>query len=69
MYYSKMFELISDEINFLIERNTPKNKYELKKIEIKGNEVKLVFLDKILNKVKTMIYEFDSPKLILKKII
>lgn len=77
MYKSKMFELINDEINFLIE-SRPKNTLELKKIEIKelkkieikGFKVKLVFLDKSIMKVKTMNYEFDwlvSPKLIFKR--
>lgn len=64
--FSKMFELINDELNFLI-NNIPKGTLELKKIEIKGNKVKFVFLDKIDIKVKIMIYEIDwlssEPKL------
>lgn len=64
--YSKMFELINDELNFWID-----DKLELKKIEIKGIKVKLVFLDKTIMKVKTMNYQFDlfnvEPKLKFKK--
>lgn len=65
--YSKMFELCHDEINSIIE-NTPENKLELHKIEIKGNKVKFVFLDKSIMKIKVMHYEFDwfnpKPKLL-----
>ena len=65
--YSKMFELINDELNFLIDNNT----LELVKIEIKGIKVKFVFLDKNLMKVKTILYEIDrfsiEPKLRFKK--
>jgi hypothetical protein len=61
-----MFELINNELNFLND-----NTLELKKIEIKGIKVKLVFLDKNLMKVKTMLYEMDwlgpEPKLKFKK--
>lgn len=70
--YSKMFKLINDEINNIIE-NTPENKFELKKIEIKGNKVKLVFLDKYFMEVKTMNYQLDldwlnlEPKLKFKR--
>jgi len=68
--YSKMFKLINDELDFLID-NTPINTLELKKIEIKGIKVKFVFLDKNLMKVKTMHYEIDwfsnEPKLKFKK--
>lgn len=64
--YNKMFELINDEINSIIE-NTPKNTLELKKIEIKGIRVKFVFLDKSIMKVRTMSYQLDwfslEPKL------
>ena len=57
--YSKMFELINDELNSLND-----NTLELKKIEIKSNKVKFVFLDKLylgrpLMKVKTRLYEID----------
>ena len=39
--YSKMFELINNELNFLIN-----DELDLKKIEIKGNKVKFVFFKK-----------------------
>ena len=52
--YKKIFELINDKLNFHNNINL-----EVKKIEIKDNKVKLVFLDKNLMKVKTMRYEMD----------
>lgn len=65
--YSKMFELIDKELNSLND-----NALELKKIEIKGIKVKLVFLDKNDMKVKTILYEMDwfaqEPKLKFKKV-
>lgn len=65
--YSKMFELINKELNALND-----NALELKKIEIKGIKVKLVFLDKNDMKVKTILYEMDwfaqEPKLKFKKV-
>lgn len=63
--YRKMFELINDKLNF--HNNI---KLEVKKIEIKDNKVKLVFLDKNLMKVKTMRYEMDwiYSELKLKKV-
>lgn len=63
--YKKMFELINDKLNF--HNNI---KLEVKKIEIKDNKVKLVFLDKNLMKVKTMRYEMDwiYSELKLKKV-
>lgn len=72
--YSKMFELINDEINNIFENTyTTENKFEfestleLKKIEIKGIRVKFVFLDKSIMKVRTMSYQLDwfslEPKL------
>ena len=68
--YSKMFDLINDELNLLND-----NTLELKKIEIKSNKVKFVYLDRLyrdkpLMKVKTRIYEIDwfsEPKLKFKK--
>ena len=64
--YSKMFELINNEINFLHDK-----RLELKKIEIKGIKIKLVYLDRQLMEVKTMLYEMDlfsnEPKLKFKK--
>lgn len=61
--YSKMFELINKELNALND-----NALELKKIEIKGIKVKLVFLDKNDMKVKTILYEMDwfAPEPMLK---
>lgn len=65
--YSKMFELIDKELNALKD-----NALELKKIEIKGIKVKLVFLDKNDMKVKTIRYEMDwfapEPKLKFRKV-
>lgn len=52
--FKKMFELINDEINFLIN-----DKLDLKKIEIKGNKVKFVFLMSNLLTVKVVNYEMD----------
>ena len=64
--YSKMFELINNELNFLHDK-----RLELKKIEIKGIKIKLVYLDRQLMEVKTVLYEMDlfsnEPKLKLKK--
>ena len=64
--YSKMFELINNEINFLHDK-----RLELKKIEIKGIKIKLVYLDRQLMEVKTILYEMDlfsnEPKLKFKK--
>ena len=63
--YKKMFELINDKLNFHNNINL-----EVKKIEIKDNKVKLVFLDKNVMKVKTMRYEMDwiYSELKLKKV-
>lgn len=63
--YKKMFELINDKLNFHNNINL-----EVKKIEIKDNKIKLVFLDKNLMKVKTMRYEMDwiYSELKLKKV-
>ena len=67
--YSKIFELINDELGVL-SACTP-NTLELVKIEIRGIKVKLVFLDKKQMKVETRLYEVDffgqEPKLKLKK--
>ncbi len=64
--YSKMFELINDELNFLHDK-----RLELKKIEIKGIKIKLVFLDRNLMEVKIVHYEMDwfstEPKLKFKR--
>ncbi len=64
--YTIMFNLINDELNRLVD-----NTLELRKIEIKGIKVKLVFLDRNTVKVKTRNYEIDwfspEPKLVFKK--
>lgn len=64
--YSKMFELINDELNFLHDK-----RLELRKIEIKGIKIKLVYLDRQLMEVKTRNYEIDwfslEPKLVFKR--
>lgn len=52
--YKKMFELINNELNFLIN-----DELDLKKIEIKGNKVKFVFLKSNLLTVKVVNYELD----------
>ena len=49
-----MFELINNELNFLIN-----DELDLKKIEIKGNKVKFVFLKSNLLTVKVVNYELD----------
>ena len=69
--YSKMFELINDKLNSIID-DTSTNTLELKKIEIKGIKVKFVFLDTDIMKMQIMRYEFDwfssEPKLKFKKV-
>ena len=64
--YTIMFNLINDELNRLVD-----NTLELRKIEIKGIKVKLVFLDRNTVKVKTRNYEIDwfshEPKLVFKR--
>ena len=64
--YNIMFNLINDELNRLVDETL-----ELRKIEIKGIKVKLVFLDRNTVKVKTRNYEIDwfsqEPKLVFKK--
>lgn len=54
--YEKMFGLINDTLNFL---NKTEELLELKKIEIRGIKIKLVFLDRIDMKIKVKLYEFD----------
>ena len=67
--YSKIFELINDEIS-MMSISTPST-LELVKIEIKGIKVKLVYFDKKSMKVQVRLYEVDlfgqEPKLKLKK--
>lgn len=50
----KMLELINNELDYLI-----KDYLELKKIEIKGNKVKFVFLTRDTLTVKVVNYEID----------
>ena len=52
--YKKMFELINNELNFLMN-----DKLDLKKIEIKGNKVKFVFLESNLLTVRVLNYELE----------
>jgi hypothetical protein len=52
--YKKILELISNELDYLI-----KDYLELKKIEIKGNKVKFVFLTRDTLTVKVVNYEID----------
>ena len=52
--YKKMFELISNELDYLV-----RDDLELKKIEIKGNKVKFVFLMRDMLTVKVANYEMD----------
>lgn len=52
--YKKMLELISNELDYLI-----KDYLELKKIEIKCNKVKFVFLTRDSLTVKVVNYEID----------
>jgi len=52
--YKKMLELISNELDYLLN-----NDLELKKIEIKGNKVKFVFLKRDMLTIKVANYEVD----------
>ena len=52
--YKKMLELISNELDYLV-----RDDLELKKIEIKGNKVKFVFLKRDMLTVKVANYEMD----------
>jgi len=52
--YKKMLELISNELDYLV-----RDDLELKKIEIKGNKVKFVFLMRDMLTVKVANYEID----------
>lgn len=54
--YSKMFEMINETLNFI---GKTQELLELKKIEIRGIKVKLVFLDRMNMKVKARVYDFD----------
>jgi hypothetical protein len=61
-----MFEILNNELNFLHDK-----RLELKKIEIKGIKIKLVYLDRQLAEVKVRNYEIDmfgpEPKFVFKK--
>jgi len=66
--YKKIFDLINDELNSILENE---KFYELKKLEIREYKVKFVFLDSALLAVKVFNYELDflgpEPKLKHKK--
>lgn len=65
--YKKIFDLINEEINsILVDKpknelslELNKNTYELKKIEIRGNKVKFVFLNIGQLVVKVINYEIE----------
>lgn len=63
--YKKVFELINDKLNSILVDKTKypleldKNSYELKKLEIRGNKVKFVFLNRDQLTVKVINYEID----------
>ena len=65
--YKKIFELINEEINSIL---VNENSYEFKKLELRGNKVKFVFLNTGSQTVKVINYELDflgpEPKLKLK---
>ena len=52
--FKTIFELINNELNYLIN-----DELELMKIEIKGNKVKFVFLKRNMLTVKVVNYEID----------
>jgi len=54
--YEKMFQLINETLSFI---DKSQEFLELKKIEIRGIKIKLVYLDRINMKVKVKLYEFD----------
>lgn len=54
--YEKMFQLINETLGFI---DKSQKFLELKKIEIRGIKIKLVYLDRINMKVKVRLYEFD----------
>jgi len=65
--YKKIFDLINEELNSIL---VNEKFYELKKLEIRENKVKFVYLDTALLAVKVFNYELDflgpEPKLKLK---
>jgi len=62
--YKKIFNLINEELNSIL---VDKNSYELKRLEIRENKVKFVFLNNGLLAVKVINYEINwfnsEPKL------
>lgn len=73
--YKRTFELINEKLNSILV-DKPKNPlsleldkktYELRKLEIRGNKVKFVFLDRDQLTIKVMNFEIDwlssEPKL------
>lgn len=52
--FKTIFELINNELNYLIN-----DELELMKIEIKGNKVKFVFLKRDMLTIKVVNYEID----------
>jgi len=62
--YKKIFDLIYEELNSILVDN---KFYELKKLEIRENKVKFVFLSNVPFAVKVIKYELDflgpEPKL------
>ena len=54
--YKKIFDLINDELNSILAKE---KFYELKKLELRGNKVKFVFLDTGSQAVKVINYELD----------
>lgn len=63
--YKKVFELINDKLNTILVDKTKypleldKNSYELKKLEIRGNKVKFIFLNHDQLTIKVMNFEID----------
>jgi hypothetical protein len=54
--YEKMFQLINETLSFI---DKSQEFLELKKIEIRGIKIKLVYLDRKNMKVRVKLYEFD----------
>lgn len=54
--YEKMFQLINETLSFI---DKSQEFLELKKIEIRGIKIKLVYLDRINMEVIIRNYEFD----------
>jgi hypothetical protein len=56
LMYEKMFQLINETLSFI---DKSQEFLELKKIEIRGIKIKLVYLDRKNMKVRVKLYEFD----------